>query len=171
MKTPPWLAAELETLNQHRVKNALSRDEAIDRALDTATSKDPDLMAQIHYEWFAGRVDDSYKRLQSKRLGQAVKEHDRKTTELATGYVQPVLHDDLFPGPDSTLLTEDGEYAQSLYGRAERHMMRASKRLDVYEQRVEAVGGNQDGKATRAQAIKALAAKALRRASGGMARA
>lgn len=150
MRTPTWLAAELETLNRRRLNGDITRSDAIALAVETAKDKDPDLMAEIHYEWFGQRLDDS-----SKRIGrQASKDLDRRRDEVATGQSQPGFDEVcsyFFPPdtfPDSTLLTESGAHAYDLLGRATRHLHVAEERVKFQERMVAAVGGNEDGTAT-----------------------
>lgn len=163
MRTPTWLAAELETLNRRRMNGDIFRDEAITLAVEAVEAKDPDLMAQIHREWVGQRLDESAKLLNRR----TVKEQDRRRAEASTGEVQPGFDDecsyffapDTFP--DSTLLTETGAYAYDLLARAERHHKVAQDRVKFQERMVAAVGGNTDGQATLGEG------KAALRASGG----
>ena len=66
MRTPAALAAELTSLNTRLLRGDLTRAEVTARAMRWTADNDPDLLKDIHEEWFAQRADASLIRLKKE---------------------------------------------------------------------------------------------------------
>ena len=155
MKYPKWYPAERGALARRIHEMELVPAEAADQLSGLVIDKDADFLRAVVHDWVTAELKREEQRLATAAVRKRRREIEG-AAKVAAGHVQPTLDDDLFPGPDSTLLTTDGEYAYDLHGRAERHFKRAERRLAIYEQRLAAVGGNRDGQATRGEAIASL---------------
>jgi hypothetical protein len=152
MRHPKWYIGERSALARRVHEMELDPSEAGDQLSGHVIDKDDEFMRNVVALWVTADLDREVRRLASVAIRRRRKELEAASP---TGY-QPTLDETLFPGPDSTLLAEDEEYAYDLLGRAKRHKERAEQRVLVVKRWVSAVGGNRDRKATRAQAKAAL---------------